>query len=487
MPQYSSPVPPQRVLGEGGRVDDYNALRDVLLELRNSGLLDRAEVDARVNNAINALPAVATTGLYTDLIGAPTVGQGGGSAQLPAPTGVAFYATTERRVGVSASNYPNATGYRIYRDGQSGPLGDTTSNVWVSGTAFTNGTYTFYICAIVDGKETLRAQAGPLTVDGQARYSVLGTATGPIAPPPVTETLPAPTGMIVSTNTAREITVTCDPYPGASEYRLYEDGTQGILATLTAPNRTSTPQTLGSTYHYQMSAVVNGKETQRADVGDILVDGTIRSTANGTGSNVGAFDSNFDQVGPLSSAKFKVSPTAGSSAAALGGYAQLKTGTLGAYADHIEIESKIAPGANRYITFDTTPQSTGESYFGIVLRATNTTGTLDASPRFNFEINADGFCSLYKIAQNGQRSMLANGKAIAGFAAGTTVHIDTRVVGDTVRGWFWTGNNKPTTPTLVATDFGLTGTGRCGIAMNGGSTAAARQWDIGLFRVGTAT
>lgn len=67
-----APMPPARTIGEIGEIEDYNAMRLAVIELRDVVLQNAAEVDSRISSVFaQRLSAVAISGQYASLIGAP--------------------------------------------------------------------------------------------------------------------------------------------------------------------------------------------------------------------------------------------------------------------------------------------------------------------------------------------------------------------------------------------------------------------------------
>lgn len=128
---------------------------------------------------------------------------GAGTGTLPAPTNVRAYGIhSATEIGMQWDAVPGAVHYRIYRTGNSEPIGDSYDTKWQGRQLQPNTAYTFYV----------RAVGSTGKVGGQS--SVFSAKTSPVK-------LGKPTGLKASAITRTSFRVTCSKVSGATYYRWY--------------------------------------------------------------------------------------------------------------------------------------------------------------------------------------------------------------------------------------------------------------------------
>ena len=127
-----------------------------------------------------------------------------------------------------------ASHYKVYRDGS--PVGGNVTGTTYTDTGLTNGQeYSYRVSAVKDGTEGARSAA----VQG--------------IPLPDAPSIPM---NLMSQPGGQQVTLTWGMVTGASYYRVYRDGSR-IANNITETTYTDTGLTNGTSYSYQVSAVLN--------------------------------------------------------------------------------------------------------------------------------------------------------------------------------------------------------------------------------------
>ncbi|WP_432482579.1 fibronectin type III domain-containing protein [Kineococcus esterisolvens] len=116
--------------------------------------------------------------------------------------------------------------------------------------------------------KNLAQQPYTFTVEATLEDGTVLTASATIAP--YAPALVAPANLTAEVVNERQVKLTWDAVDGATEYRIYEPSTTGVLATVTEPTRTS-PNLSDGTYYYSVTAIVGGEETPRSNEVEVVV------------------------------------------------------------------------------------------------------------------------------------------------------------------------------------------------------------------------
>jgi endo-1,4-beta-mannosidase len=204
-----------------------------------------------------------------------------------------------------------------------------------------------------------------------------------------------------------------------------------------------------------------------------------QAAADTTQSGISDTFTGTDGAAPDTS-KWNVYASTGSTATIQGNTLRIVTGTAGGYGDKVAVTSKASARVDQRVVLDVVPGSLSEAYFQVSIRSNASDGSIGDVPGYRMEIaTATGTVSIVRRGAN--PVTIGSSATIAGWAAGTVVHLDFSAIGSTISLYAWTGSTKPSTPTIMGTNTDVTTPGYTGIVLNGGNPTTSVTMTVDTF------